>query len=453
MDSLYQAVRHPPGHAILLDHGGRASTLTPGWPATLEFRNPRAVLLFAGRTRYFEGSSELPPPDIDPLEAVRKIIEGRRVEGVGAVRLSTELSAPCCLLAVSYEFLEQTEGVVLQQKTAATPSLLAFFYESVQPGHAVHRHRLSTGISFEDTPPLVFPGLPIPEYMALAANDGYELHENDYAARVDSLRKGIYRGDYYVVNLSQRARFRCAGSAEAAWKRWALDQPMPYRAYISLGFGDLLINSPECFARCRGPWIETFPIKGTRRRTGDMANDQKTAAELLADPKELAEHRMIVDLERNDLGKIAAIGSVEVPVRERIEVLPGLFHLVSAVRARLPEKGLAMFPAVVRALFPGGSVTGAPKRAAIQAIDRTEISARGFYTGALFAIDRDGNFEAAMLIRTAMAMGRGNWITAGSGGGIVADSNPHSEAAEVMLKLEGLQNTLARMEKPERKIS
>ncbi len=429
-----------PGTVVLLGHGGRSSTVTPGWPETLEFRRPSALLVHDTRTRLFLGSREVEPPDPDPLEAIARLIGERRSE-TPAVRLLTELSAPCCLLFLSYEYLRFTEDCPLTRTTPGQPVLAALFYESVRTGHAVHRRPLHTGISFAGEAPLVWPDLPP---FCPSGPSGFELDRENYARRVERIRGGIAAGDYYVVNLSQRARLEAARDPLALWRRWALDQPMPYRAYADLSFTRLLVNSPECFLRRRGSWLETFPIKGTRRRTGDPASDRAEAEALRNDPKELAEHRMIVDLERNDFGKIARTGSVEVPVRERVEELPGLLHLVSAVRCQLPEPGIGSLPRILKAVFPGGSVTGAPKRAAIAAIDREELSPRGFYTGALLAIDRDGNFEGAMLIRTAAAAPDTGELVIGSGGGVVYDSEALREADEVGLKLEGFHRTLRR---------
>lgn len=429
-----------PGDIVFLGHGGRASTLTPGWPETLEYRDPSAAIIFDGHTRYFSGETECGPPHPDPLESVVETVQRYRGE-VSAAKLSTDLSAPCCILALSYEFLQQTEGIGLKNSEPAVPSLVALFYDRALPGHGVHRRALSTGLDFGSAPPLCFPLFSGP---GGAGPEGFELDKAQYGQRVSNIRTGIGSGNYYVVNLSQRARYPYGGDAGKIWKRWALDYPMPYRTYAHLGFTELLVNSPECFLRRRGSWLETFPIKGTRRRTGITGEDQLESIRLREDPKELAEHRMIVDLERNDLGKVARTGSVEVPVRERIDVLPGLLHMVSAVRCQVSEPGIAVLPQIIRATFPGGSVTGAPKKAAIRAIDSEEVSPRGFYTGALFAIDRDGNFEAAMLIRTAMTSGSGGMIL-GSGGGVVFDSDPLREAEEVSLKLEGFHATLARL--------
>jgi len=193
--------------------------------------------------------------------------------------------------------------------------------------------------------------------------------------------------------------------------------------------------------RRRGERVETRPIKGTRPRGDGRARDAALAAELEADAKERAEHVMIVDLERNDLGRVAAIGSVTVQAYARVESHPTVHHLVSSVAGRVrPDVGLAQ---LLRATFPGGSITGAPKRRAMQIIDELEPAARGPYTGATGWLGAAGDLDLAVAIRTALVSG--GRLSLSIGGGIVADSTPEGEYEETLVKARGMMRALGAM--------
>jgi len=250
-----------------------------------------------------------------------------------------------------------------------------------------------------------------------------------YTAAVRAALDYIAAGDIYQVNLAQR--FTVTDPPAPADVFAALQRhPMPFGAYLDAGDFALLSNSPECFLTVRGDEVATYPIKGTRRRGGDAAADAERMRELRGDPKERAEHVMIVDLERNDLGRVCRTGSVRVDDLCRIESFPTLHHMVSRVCGTL-RAGVSL-SALLRATFPGGSITGAPKVRAMQIIDELEPVPRGFYTGALGWIRADGSSVWSLLIRTAIATpGR---VTYHAGGGIVADSVIDSEYEETLLK-------------------
>ncbi len=238
-------------------------------------------------------------------------------------------------------------------------------------------------------------------------------------------------GDAYQVNLSRRLT--------AAWEgapiRLAADlrraAPAPFAAFFACGEQSIVGNSPERFVSVTPDGVvETRPIKGTRPRGGSPAQDQAAVAELLASPKDRAEHVMIVDLERNDLGRVCRAGSVQVAELARLVSLATVHHLESTVRGALrPAVGLAE---LLAATFPGGSITGAPKRRAMQIIDELEPSPRGVYTGATGWLGAAGDLELAIAIRTAtLAPGQ---LTLSVGGGIVIDSWPEAELAETEVK-------------------
>jgi para-aminobenzoate synthetase component 1 len=264
-----------------------------------------------------------------------------------------------------------------------------------------------------------------------------------YTAMLARAHDYIAAGDIYEVNLAQR--FSAAATlddAPALFAAWSERYPMPFAAYVDGGGWIAVSNSPECFFVCDGAQVATFPIKGTRRLDSGAAAAAR-AAELRSDPKEHAEHVMVVDLERNDLGRICEVGSVEVADFAAVRQYPVLVHMVSEVRGRL-HPGTPLV-AVLRAIFPGGSISGAPKIRALQIIEELEPAARGFYTGAIGWTELNGYSRFSIAIRTAVLASSG--LTFWAGGGIVADSDPDREYAETLLKSETLFRALGSLER------
>jgi para-aminobenzoate synthetase component 1 len=266
----------------------------------------------------------------------------------------------------------------------------------------------------------------------LVADDADDLH----VARVDRILDYLVAGDAYQVCLARRlvAAVRAPGDALAVYAALAEVAPAPYGALVELDGGAVVSGSPERFLARVGDRIETRPIKGTRPR-GDGAADA-----LATSAKDAAEHLMIVDLERNDLGRIAELGSVRVDRLGYVVDLPALHHLVSRVSAR-PRAGVG-YAALLRATFPGGSITGAPKLRAMQIIDELEPARRGPYCGALgyFGV---GGFDLAIAIRIGVLAARELHVHVG--GGIVADSTGRGELAETETKAAGWRAALARL--------
>jgi para-aminobenzoate synthetase component I len=239
--------------------------------------------------------------------------------------------------------------------------------------------------------------------------------DDEYAAAVEEARAAIARGDVYQVNLVQHLSAPCAGDPRALARALG-----PLHAQTFAGDGWTIVSaSPELFLARRGDRLRTMPIKGTRPLGEDVD-----------DPKDAAEHVMIVDLERNDLSRVCVAGTVRWPELMVQQELAGVTHLVSTVEGRLrPGVGLAE---LLHATFPGGSITGAPKLAAIEHIARLEPVGRGASMGALGRVWRNGDFELALTIRTfAVADGRAHlWV----GGGVVWDSDPEREIEESWVK-------------------
>jgi anthranilate synthase component 1 len=270
--------------------------------------------------------------------------------------------------------------------------------------------------------------------------------EAGFLENVRRAREHILAGDIFQVVLSRRWRRMPRCTAAEIYRMLRLTNPSPYMFLFDTGQARILGASPEMLVRVRGRSVATCPIAGTRRRGASLAEDLLLEEELRADPKERAEHVMIVDLERNDLGRICAIGSVAVADLFAERAYPLLTHMESAVHGRL-RPGTALAD-VLRAIFPGGSITGAPKIRAMQIIEELEPAARGFYTGAIGWSEPDGRTTLNISIRTAVldADGLCYW----AGGGIVADSDPEREYAETGLKTEALARALAAMEKDAR---
>jgi para-aminobenzoate synthetase component 1 len=248
----------------------------------------------------------------------------------------------------------------------------------------------------------------------------------------------IAAGDIFQVNLSQRLTVDDAPDALAIYRALARRNPAWYAAYLRFSSGGrdcaVMSSSPELFLRCRGENVLTRPIKGTRPRRGEPRHDETAAADLLASEKDNAELAMIIDLLRNDLGRVCRYGSVRVVERRRLEAHPTVFHLVGSVEGRLAD-GVGP-AALLRATFPGGSITGAPKIRAMEIIDEIEPVARGVYTGCIGLVGVDGTAEWNIAIRTIVHDAGRAMIQAG--GGIVADSTPDGEYHETLDKARAL---------------
>jgi len=255
-----------------------------------------------------------------------------------------------------------------------------------------------------------------------------------YLDAIAKTKKYIYDGDVYQINFSQR--FSTDFNAEAyklfLWQNKF--NPSPYSAYIDAGDYKIVSASPELFININNNTITTCPIKGTRPKTGDKIIDKKNYAELIANEKEKAELDMIIDLERNDLGRICRPGSIKVVKRRNIEAFATVFHAVATIQGRGKEK--IDFTDILKAIFPGGSISGAPKISAMNIINELEPTARGLYTGCIGWLDLKGNACLNIVIRTIII--KDNTAFAQTGGGIVADSDPQAEWNETLIKAKAL---------------
>ncbi len=259
-----------------------------------------------------------------------------------------------------------------------------------------------------------------------------------YRTAVHRILDYLTAGDCYQVNLTQPFTAPLAGPPWALFERLCRLHPAPYAAYLDLGDDVVMANSPELLLRRRDRRVETRPIKGTRPRAADPDVDAAAASALRGDPKERAEHVMIVDLERNDLGRVCEAGSVGVSPLFALDSHPSVHHLMSGVRGTLRD-GVDL-ATLLAATFPGGSITGAPKLRAMEIIAALEPAPRGIYTGALGLIAPSGDLELGLPIRTGVA--RAGVVRWHAGGGIVVDSDPDRELAEAWLKTHAIRAAL-----------
>ena len=271
---------------------------------------------------------------------------------------------------------------------------------------------------------------------ALPENIASNFTKPNYINAIRRVQEYIAAGDVYQVNLSQRLQAECPCPADELYVRLRAINPAPRACLIELGDVQLVGASPESFLSYNPATriIQTKPIKGTRPRGKSREEDIHLASELASSEKDRAENVMIVDMERNDLGKVASYGSVQVTKLWDIEEHPNVFQMVSTVEATLDPAYDVVD--LLRATFPGGSITGAPKVRAMQIIEELEPHRRGLYTGAAGYIGFDGSIELNIIIRSFVIYDGIAYFHAG--GGIVADSNPEMEYQETLDKVAGL---------------
>jgi anthranilate synthase component 1 len=259
-----------------------------------------------------------------------------------------------------------------------------------------------------------------------------------FADRVRRVKRYVREGDTFQANVSQRLVAPAAVHPVEAYAALREVNPAPYSALVEFPACDLVGASPELLLRRRGDRLATEPIAGTRPRGATPAADADLEADLLDDEKERAEHAMLVDLERNDLGKVSAFGSVEVSESRRVDRYSEVMHLVSLVEGRLRE-GLDLGDAIA-AVFPGGTITGAPKPRTMAIVDEVEATRRGPYTGSVGAFGFDGDATCNIVIRTLVRHGEEYHLRVGAG--VVHDSDPAAEYEETLAKGRALVNAL-----------
>ncbi len=278
------------------------------------------------------------------------------------------------------------------------------------------------------------PGSRLPARRTPAIRFEPRISREKFLGMVDAAKDYIAAGDIYQVCLAHPFDARTDSDAWEYYEALRRCSPAPHAAFLDGGSVQIASASPECFLRMSGRQVITRPIKGTRPRGSDATGDRRSASELLTSPKEIAELVMITDLERNDLGQVCEFGSVAVRELLRLEAYEQVFHLVSSVEGRLrPDVSHVQ---ALRACFPGGSISGAPKKRALEIIRELEPFPRGIYTGAIGYFGFNGESQFSIAIRTAVFEGATAQFHAGAG--IVADSVAEREWQETLDKASGL---------------
>lgn len=254
--------------------------------------------------------------------------------------------------------------------------------------------------------------------------------KDEYLRALSRVKVYIADGDIYQINLSQRLETPYTGSPIDLYEELLKKNPTPFSSFFDLGGFQIISNSPERLIKVSGNLMETCPIKGTLPRGSTPAEDRAQIKKLASNIKERAEHVMIVDLERNDLGRVARPGTVSVESFQEIKTFSRLHHMVSTIRGEAPEDTDPFV--ILKNIFPGGSITGTPKIRAMEIIEELETVPREIYTGAAGFIDFSGDMDFSILIRTAIIKEGRLYLHVG--GGIVADSVPLAEYDETILK-------------------
>lgn len=263
--------------------------------------------------------------------------------------------------------------------------------------------------------------------------------KEEFVERVLKAKEAILAGEVFQLVLSQRIDATFTGDPFHFYRTLRKQNPSPYLFYIDLGEVIVLGASPESLVRVEGNRVSTNPIAGTRPRGQTVEEDVRHAADLIQDEKELAEHRMLLDLGRNDIGRVAKVGSVTIPKQMEVERFKNVMHLVSEVEGEL-RNDLNPIDAL-RACLPAGTVSGAPKIRAMQLIDELETVKREVYAGAVGYLDVRGGYDFALAIRTMVVQGDTAYVQAGAG--IVYDSDPVSEYEETLHKAKSLLEVFA----------
>ena len=262
--------------------------------------------------------------------------------------------------------------------------------------------------------------------------------KEEYKAAVDRMIRYIIEGDIYIANMTQRLDVMSDRGPLAVFEHLRTHNPSPFGGYLDCGDHQIICASPERFLRLRDGVVETRPIKGTRKRGETPEEDEALRWELEQSEKDKSELLMIVDLERNDLNRVCRPGSVEVTELFTVETYATVFHLVSNIRGELAQG--SDVTDLLRAAFPGGSITGAPKYRAMEIIDELEHGKRGLYTGSIGYLTLDGDCDLNIVIRTALH--RDGRYHLGVGGGITSESDPEFEYEETLQKAKAVLEAL-----------
>lgn len=407
--------------------------------------DPFLVLTSRGRTALIREDGEHSYYNVNPFDALKSVLVSRRLDP-GEVPEWLPPFASGGIGYLSYELGRYVERLpVTTVDDLQLPELAFCFYDRiVSVDHASGKKYLvlcmpegrDTARQMDSALRRIAPGSNGGNGGPPRAKEGAELElrsgftRSEYIRSVQRVKDYILAGDIYQANLSQRFRAPLLEPAWRLYRRLRRLNSAPFSAYMNFGDYAVASSSPERFLKVTGDLVETRPIKGTRPRSNDPEEDERLKGELAASVKDRAELSMIVDLERNDLGKVCEYGSVEVAEHAVLESYATVHHLVSTVTGRL-HPGNDMID-LLKSTFPGGSITGAPKIRSMEIIDELEPTARSVYTGGIGYLGFDGRHDINIAIRTMIVAGGS--VYAQVGGGIVADSDPEAEFQETLDK-------------------
>ncbi|KKI85741.1 anthranilate synthase component I [Shouchella clausii] len=331
-------------------------------------------------------------------------------------------------------FHEQTKQLTLIQlvKSGLQPAEQAF-------AEAQAKIRTLIG-KLESAKAPVLPHMVTKKQLPIEVRSNYS--KQGFINDVNRIKAYIQAGDIFQAVLSQRLEMTVSVGGLDLYRVLRYVNPSPYLYYIKIGKKEIIGSSPEKLVQVRGDHVEIHPIAGTRKRGQTAAEDEALARELLADDKERAEHHMLVDLARNDVGKVSVYGSVEVPSLLEIGKFSHVMHLVSKVTGKLKPEATPYD--ALKAAFPAGTLSGAPKIRAMQILNELEPTRRGIYGGAICYMDFNGNIDSCIAIRTIVL--EGNCATIQAGAGIVADSDPEKEYEETLNKAKALIHAIEQTE-------
>lgn len=419
--------------------------------------DPYLVLTTRGRTASFlaRNGEAMQVDDLDPFEALRIATSATTIKRESTVGLPPFVGGGIGYLA--YELGRYVEDlpesvtddlelpelafaffdrVIAEENSTGKKWLLVCSKAGRDPAEAVERSlaRIAPGAHAGAE------GWVVPEQAADAGALEFEcgFTRDEYLAAVEKVKEYILAGDIYQANLSQRFSAPLLEPAWSLYRRLRVLNAAPFSAYLNFGDFAVASSSPERFLKVEDGRIQTRPIKGTSRRYSDPEDDERSRRELLESKKDRAELSMIVDLERNDLGRVCRYGTVTVDEHAVLESYATVHHLVSTVSGELHEDRDTID--LLRATFPGGSITGAPKIRSIEIIDELEPTARSVYTGAIGYLGADGRHDLNIAIRTMII--RGGRVHFQVGGGIVADSGPEAEFQETLDKGKAMFDTV-----------
>jgi para-aminobenzoate synthetase component 1 len=411
-------------------------------------RRHRPFLLESMQSRY--GLGEWSFYGAEPFAVLRGLELSTFREAMRGYPAVSHPEIPFCGGAVgylSYDYgrrLEQVPDLAVDDR--GLPDFYFGLYDGVAAWHHPTGRLFLTGCGMSEPPEQTIERMrgwldvlpEVPEGALRFGDWQWNMDEAAFCGAVAKVRDFIAAGDIYQVNLSRRASCPFAGDRLQLYEALRRGNPAPYCAYLEADELTLISTSPEQFIRKRGREVATRPIKGTRPRGGDSEEDARNEALLRTSPKERAELLMIVDLERNDLGRVAEFGSVRVDGLYQLERYASVIHQTAQVSATLRE-GCDIYD-VLRATFPGGSITGAPKIRAMEIIEALEPTRRGVYCGAIGYIGFDGDAEFNIAIRSLHLIdGRLDYQV---GSGIVWDSKPEDEYQETLDKARAIRETL-----------